>query len=79
MGATLRDGVPVEGAIWSLARVVPGWIEAIGLATERGVVLVHPERGDLTVLDVACGNAHDAYRRVWDIARTLGSPTSTGR
>jgi len=68
--------VAIEAGLWSLARVVPAWIEAIGLATERAFLLVHPERGDLTVLDVACGNAHDAYHHGWDIARTLGSAST---
>jgi len=34
-------------------------------------VLVHPERGEQTVLDVVGSNAHDAYHHRWDIERSL--------
>jgi hypothetical protein len=47
-------------------------MEAVTLATERNVVLHHPERGRLTVLDVARSNAHDAYHHRWDIERSTG-------
>lgn len=67
------EGVPIEGAMWSLARAVEDWKAAIRLAAERDVVLQHPERGPQTTKDVALTNAHDAYHHVWDIRRSMES------
>jgi hypothetical protein len=64
--------VPLEGALWSLARAVDDWKAAVELALEKGVVLNHPERGKLTVLDVLRNNAHDTHHHEWDIRRSIG-------
>lgn len=66
------EGVPIEGAMWSLGRAVEDWKAAVRLAAERNVVLQHPERGRQTVEDVAFTNAHDAHHHVWDIRRSTG-------
>lgn len=63
--------VPVEGALWSLEHAVDDWKEAVTLALEKGVVLIHPERGEQTVLDVVRNNAHDAHHHEWDIQRSI--------
>jgi len=41
------------------------------LAQDNDVVLLHPERGDQTAIDVARTNAHDAFHHEWDIRRSL--------
>jgi hypothetical protein len=63
------DHVPVSGALWSLGQAAAEWTAAIELAEAQRVILVHPERGALSVLDVASGNAHDAQHHGWDIER----------
>jgi hypothetical protein len=63
--------VPLEGALWSLERAVSDWKDAIKIASQAEVVLLHPERGDQTVRDVCLNNAHDANHHRWDIERTL--------
>jgi hypothetical protein len=69
--ARIYEHVPVEGALWSLNRAAGDWNEAVRLALQKGVVLVHPERGEQTVLDVSRNNAHDAHHHEWDIRRSL--------
>jgi hypothetical protein len=65
-------GVPIEGALWSLERAIDDWAFAIEHAAGERVVLLHPERGRQTVLDVCLNNVHDGMHHRWDIARTLG-------
>ncbi len=69
--ARVYEGVPIEGALWSLRRAAAAWGEAFRLAQEHGVVLLHPDRGDQTAVDVARTNAHDAFHHEWDIRRSL--------
>jgi len=49
------------------------WLEAVDLASTKGVVLVHPERGTLTMADVVSGNAHDVFHHGWDISRAVAA------
>ena len=63
--------IPIEAALWSLTRSVDDWLLATGVADTTGVVLIHPERGELTLLDVVHATAHDAIHHQWDIARIL--------
>ena len=65
------QGIPMPAAMWSLARSVDDWLEAVETSPDSGVVLVHPERGELTLSDVVLSNAHDARHHQWDIERTL--------
>jgi hypothetical protein len=65
------DELPLVGALWSLDRAVRDWKDAVTLADTAGVTLVHPERGELSVLDVVRSNAHDAFHHGWDIGRTV--------
>jgi hypothetical protein len=50
---------------------VDDWLHAVEASDQSGVVLVHPDRGQMTLLDVAHANAHDAFHHRWDIGRIL--------
>jgi hypothetical protein len=65
------DDVALGGALWSLDRAVEDWERAILLAQHAGVTLVHPDRGEQTLLDVVRSNAHDACHHGWDVRRTI--------
>lgn len=67
------DEVALAGALWSLARASADWQAAVRMAAEADVVLVHPDRGAMPVLDAARGTAHDADHHAWDLERILGS------
>jgi DinB superfamily len=69
--ARAYDTIPLVAAQWSLTRAVGDWLAAVADSPTRGVVLRHPERGDLTLSDVVRANAHDAAHHRWDIQRTL--------
>jgi len=64
--------IPIQAAMWSLTRSVDDWLRSVELSPDSGVVLVHPERGELTLSDVVLSNAHDALHHQWDIERSLG-------
>jgi hypothetical protein len=63
--------IPLEAALWSLTRSVHDWLTSVEASADSGVVLVHPERGELTRSDVVLANAHDALHHQQDIERTL--------
>ncbi|MHB8498941.1 MAG: DinB family protein [Acidimicrobiales bacterium] len=63
--------VPLQAAMWSLSRSVDDWLGAVETAPVSGVVMVHPERGELSLSDVVLSNAHDACHHRWDVVRTL--------
>jgi hypothetical protein len=63
--------IPLQASVWSLTRSVDDWLEAVEESATSGVVLVHPERGELTLLDVVLSNAHDAIHHQWDIVLTF--------
>ena len=65
------ETIPLQAAMWSLQLSVAEWLKAIGSAPPKGTVLVHPERGEMDLLDVVTANTHDAHHHLWDIARTL--------
>jgi len=69
--ARVYEGIALKAAMWSLDRAVADWGDAARLATEKQVVLVHPECGEQTLLDVVRSNAHDAYHHGWDIKWSL--------
>jgi DinB superfamily len=69
--ARVYDRVALEGAIWSLERAAADWQSAVDEATAAGVVLIHPDRGEQSLLDVVRSNAHDAFHHQWDIQRSL--------
>jgi hypothetical protein len=59
--------IPLESALWSLGRSVADWLEVVGAARDGGTVLIHPERGEQSLGDVARSNAHDTFHHRWDI------------
>ena len=63
--------ISVEGALWSLRRSVIDWCEAVAMASAKGVILVHPDRGEQSVEDVVSTNTHDAWHHRWDIQRSV--------
>ncbi len=76
--ARAYERVPVAGALWSLQHAVDNWIEAVELAMQKRVVLIHAERGEQTVLDVIRNNTHDACHHEWDMRRSIDSEHSDG-
>ena len=74
--ATARsyDKIPLAGALWSLKKAVVDWREALEHAERASVVLLHPERGELSVLDAVRSNTHDVVHHAWDIQRSLEFP-----
>jgi uncharacterized damage-inducible protein DinB len=60
------------GALWSLDRAVADWLSAVAQADAAGITLVHPHRGQNTVLDVVRTNAHDAVHHCADVGRIMG-------
>jgi hypothetical protein len=71
------ERIPLEPALWSLGMAVEQWLIAVAEARRTQGVLLHPERGRQTVLDVAQSNLHDARHHQWDIATTLRLPGPT--
>jgi GrpB-like predicted nucleotidyltransferase (UPF0157 family) len=78
--ATARryNDLPVEGVLWSLEQAVDEWLNATALAAESDVVLGHPERGALVVVDVVRNNAHDVVHHEWDMRRSIPSAAGPG-
>jgi hypothetical protein len=69
--ATVRgyERIPIEGALWSLASVVPPYLDAFEMAHAAGVILPHAHRGDQLATQVLHGNVHDAHHHGWDLGR----------
>ena len=71
------DAIDLQAALWSLNRSANDWcitvMEALG-RDEAGqpVVLMHPERGQQTLIEIARANCHDAVHHHWDVGRILG-------
>jgi DinB superfamily len=63
--------VPLKAALWSLDRACEDWRLAVAQVPREGVVVIHRERGEMHLEDVARGNAHDAFHHAWDIRRSL--------
>jgi hypothetical protein len=77
--AVARDyeGVALQAALWSLEQAVGQWQLAVADAGAAGVGLVHPDRGEQSLVDVVRSNAHDARHHQWDIQRSLGGVPPT--
>jgi len=71
------ESIALEAALWSLGRASMEWVEAMEMARIDGSMLMHPDRGTLTVNDVVMTNAHDAFHHAWDISRILGAQPTT--
>ena len=68
------SAIPLAGSMWSLSKAVGDWEEAVLQADRSHVVIVHPERGELSVLDSVRSNVHDVVHHAWDIRRSLEFP-----
>ncbi len=65
------ETIPLPAAMWSLQLSMAEWVRAVEAASPKGTVLVHPERGEMDLLDIVAANTHDAQHHLWDIERTL--------
>jgi hypothetical protein len=65
------NDVSLPGVMWSFHRAVEGWEWAVEEADAAGVVMLHSERGAMTIFDVVAANAHDSVHHRWDLARIL--------
>ena len=63
--------VGLLGARWSLRRAVADWDAAVRLAADRDVTMVHPELGEMSLLDVTLIRAHDVTHHTLDIERSI--------
>jgi hypothetical protein len=80
--------ISLTSALWSLSRSVDDWLDVVAEVAEvaeaadalsRQPVLVHPERGPQSLVEVVRSNAHDAFHHQWDIQRALDAvPRSRG-
>ncbi len=66
------DGISLEAALLALSRAVGDWYDVVARSPRSGVVMVHSERGELTLSDVVALNAHDCLHHYWDIETILG-------
>lgn len=69
--ARAYEQMPLEAALWSLRQSVECWEESVAAADEASVVLDHPARGQLTVLEIVRSNCHDVVHHEWDIQRSI--------
>jgi len=46
--AARYQSVAVAGALWSLGNAAVSWVDAVEMAADRGVVLVHPSAASST-------------------------------
>jgi hypothetical protein len=65
------DLIPLEAALWSLARSVAEWSKAVAASRRQGTLMTHPERRDLDLLAVVRSNAHDVCHHLLDVQRTI--------
>jgi len=70
--------IPLAAAPWSLGRACGDWQVAVAGAPREGVVVIHRERGDMHLVDVARGVAHDAFHHALDIRRSLEASPRRG-
>lgn len=63
--------IPLAAGFWSLDRARGDWQAAVAGVPHEGIVVVHSERGEMHLEDVARVIAHDAFHHSWDIRRSL--------
>ncbi len=68
--ARVYAGITLPAARWSLERSVRDWLDAVRDAPPD-LVMEHPERGPIDLVDIVRSNAHDTAHHEWDIARIL--------
>ena len=64
------ESVGVNGALWSLRRVVGDWDAALQLANGRDFEMTHPELGTMSLLDVVRIRSHDVHHHGRDLQRS---------
>jgi hypothetical protein len=65
--------VPLVASLWSLGRSADDYRDAVAQVVPGDTVLVHPERGEMFLVDVVRANAHDAFHHAWDLNRILAA------
>ncbi len=70
------DDIDVQAALWSLTRAADAWCVTVREGREREksgepVTIIHPERGEQKLVEVARANCHDATHHHWDIGRIV--------
>ncbi len=70
------DAIDLRAALWSLARAADDWCVTVREALNREVsgrpvTLMHPERGEQRLVEIARANCHDAIHHGWDIGRIV--------
>jgi hypothetical protein len=78
------DAIDLQAALWTLTNAANDWcislLEAAGLEDAgKRVILFHPERGELTLVEVARANTHDAVHHQWDVRRITDYNGSIGK
>lgn len=68
--------VPLAAALWSIGRARGDWKVAVAAVSRDAVVVVHRERGEMLLDDIARSVAHDAFHHAWDIRRSLAASRS---
>lgn len=63
--------VPLAAAVWSIGRARGDWMAGVDCVSREGIVVVHRERGEMFLEDIARSVAHDAFHHAWDILRSL--------
>jgi hypothetical protein len=63
--------IPLGAALWSIERAHGDWEVAVAGVAREGIVVVHRERGEMLLEDIARSVAHDAFHHAWDIRRSL--------
>ena len=63
--------VPLAAALWSIGRASGDWQAAVAVVSREGVIVVHRERGEMLLEDIARSVTHDAFHHAWDIRRSL--------
>ena len=70
------DGIDLQAALWSLTGAVGEWTATVLEARSRErsgppLALLHPERGEIRLVEVARANCHDAVHHRWDVQRVM--------
>jgi hypothetical protein len=65
--------IPLVASLWSLGRSTDDYRDAAAQVIPGDTVLVHPERGEMLLVDVVRANAHDAFHHAWDLNRILAA------
>jgi hypothetical protein len=71
--ATARaySDVPLAAALWSIGRAREDWQAAVALVARQEIIVIHRQRGEMLLEDIARSVTHDAFHHAWDIPRSL--------